>query len=98
MRLTPNEIDTLRSTFARHFGEAAQLWLFGSRVDDSKKGGDIDLLVRPALAPEQALLAKIRCLAELERRLGERKIDIVIEAANDPRPIVQIAHATGVRL
>jgi hypothetical protein len=34
----------------------------------------------------------------LERALGERKIDVVVEAPMDDRPIVAVAHATGVRL
>ena len=32
------------------------------------------------------------------RALGERKVDVVVEAPMDDRPIVAVAHATGVRL
>jgi hypothetical protein len=41
---------------------------------------------------------KIRLLGKLERGLGERKIDIVIETPDDQRSIVKIAHETGIRL
>ena len=73
--------------------------MFGSRVDDANRGGDIDLLVHPAHPiADQTLARKIRFLGLLERHLGERKIDVVIEASDDLRPIVRVAHATGVRL
>ena len=99
MRLTENQVTTIRQAVADTFGAGAKVWLFGSRVDDSKRGGDIDLLVHPG--PEVSsnlLLRKIRLLGQLERALGERKIDIVIEHNADSRPIVQVAHQTGIRL
>ncbi len=46
MRLTQQEIQIIKSTVREMMGEKASVWLFGSRVDDSKRGGDIDL-VRP---------------------------------------------------
>ncbi len=99
MRLTENQVAAIRQAVADTFGAGAQVWLFGSRVDDNKRGGDIDLLVHPG--PEVSsdlLLRKIRLLGQLECALGERKIDIVIEHNADPRPIVQVAHQTGIRL
>ena len=54
---------------------------------------------KTALAETKELLAKkIRFLARLEKTLGERRIDVVIELPGDVRPIVRIAHETGVRL
>lgn len=99
MRLTPDQIAAIRRAAEETFGEGSQVWLFGSRVDDRRRGGDIDLLVRPARvggAPD--LRRKIRFLGKLERSLGERKIDVVIESLDDHRPIVQSARETGVRL
>ena len=64
-----------------------------------KKGGDIDVLVRPApTSDDEPFARKIRMLILLERLLGERKIDLVIEQANDPRPIVAVAQATGIQI
>ncbi len=64
-----------------------------------KKGGDIDVLVRSApTSDDEPFARKIRMLILLERLLGERKIDVVIEQANDPRPIVAVAHATGIQI
>jgi hypothetical protein len=44
MRLTEQQIQVFKSTAHAVLGEGAQVTLFGSRVDDAKKGGDIDLL------------------------------------------------------
>ena len=99
MRLSQHQLTAIRTTATAVFGEQAGVWLFGSRVDDRKKGGDIDLLIRPSPQSTDKLFEKkILFLAQLERELGERKIDVVIEAPNDDRPIVTIAHATGVRI
>jgi predicted nucleotidyltransferase len=99
MRLSSDQVQAIRSAASSTFGDGAAVWLFGSRVDDAKKGGDIDLLVRPALAPtEQPFAKRIRMLTLLERSLGERKIDLLVEQPDDPRPIVSVAHATGIQI
>ena len=105
MRLSTDQIQAIRHAADTAFGAGTAVWLFGSRVDDAKKGGDIDLLVCPqprtaknAAEPLQAFTQKIKMLTLLERDLGERKIDLVVEQAQDPRPIVEVAHNTGIRL
>lgn len=98
MRLTGLEADLIRQAVLSSFGPDSEVWLFGSRVDDSKKGGDIDLLVQPQVYPDNVLMTKIACLKLLQQQLGEQKIDIVIEAQDDNRPIVEIARKTGIKL
>ncbi|WP_026295638.1 nucleotidyltransferase family protein [Aromatoleum toluclasticum] len=99
MRLSTEQARVIRQAAAEVFGDEAGVWLFGSRADDTRRGGDIDLLVSPVrLDAQERLLRKIRFLACLERCLGERKVDVVIEAPGDERPIVRVAHQTGVRL
>jgi len=97
MRLSPDQIEIIRHATHDAFGPGAEVFLFGSRVDDNKHGGDIDLLIHPDHA-DHLLTRKIRFLGLLERQLGERKIDVVIEAPGDTRPIVQVARETGVLL
>lgn len=99
MRLSDHQATQIREAVIRVFGPGSEVVLFGSRVDDRKRGGDIDLLVRPARgAGGSRLKAKLRLLAELEQALGPRKIDLVIEQPDDPRPITKVARETGVPL
>ncbi|MBL1274694.1 MAG: nucleotidyltransferase domain-containing protein [Ectothiorhodospiraceae bacterium] len=99
MRLTPSQVKAIQKVTTDVFGAQARVWLFGSRVDDNKRGGDIDLMIRPAgVSPREILLRKIRFLTKLEQLLGERKVDVIIEAPDDQRPIVRIAHEKGIQL
>ncbi|MBF0159677.1 MAG: nucleotidyltransferase domain-containing protein [Magnetococcales bacterium] len=103
MRLADHEAETIRQAVGALFGSDSEVWLFGSRVDDTKRGGDIDLLVvlsssRPDEDAAAIWNSRIRLLERLERQLGERKIDVVMAKADDSRPIVAIARSTGVRL
>jgi len=100
MRLREEEAVAIVSAARAHFGEGTRVWLFGSRADDRKRGGDIDLLIAPAepLSPADALSRKIRFLTDLERAIGEGKVDVVVESRADDRPIVRIARETGIPL
>jgi predicted nucleotidyltransferase len=76
--------------------------LFGSRVDDHKRGGDIDLLIR--LPPHydsnaiELFKRKICFLGELEKALGEQKIDVVMATPTSRQAIEIIAEQTGIKL
>jgi uncharacterized protein len=99
MRLTPDQVQAICFAATQAFGENAGVWLFGSRADDHKKGGDIDLLVHPAAdAMDDLFMRKINMKVHIEQLMGEQKIDIVVETPFDERPIVKIARDTGVRL
>ena len=58
------------------YGSRVKVYLFGSRLDDTKRGGDIDLLIRND-EEKQGVLARIRLIANLKRALGDRKIDVI---------------------
>jgi predicted nucleotidyltransferase len=76
MRLTTQQITHIKEKTALVFGEKAKVYLFGSRVDDNKKGGDIDLFIE--LDDKSDLFAKkLRFLVQLKMVLGEQKIDVV---------------------
>lgn len=97
MRLTSEEITVITDAIHQAFGQQARVWLFGSRVDDSKKGGDIDLLVEPPADCDNLLDKKLKALVAIQLKLGEQKIDLVI-ANNPDRLIEQEARKTGVEL
>lgn len=95
MRLTPEQQEIIRQATREAYGPQARVWLFGSRVDDAKRGGDIDLLIDPHHS-SPSLSNKFLFLGLLERRLVERKVDVVVALPDDPRPIIRVARQTGV--
>lgn len=96
MRLTPHERDAIKKAFHDVFGEG-RIYLFGSRVDDNKRGGDIDLYLCPNCYSENMHQKKIAFLVKLDNAIGEQKIDVVI--AKDPdRSIEQAAQRDGIEL
>lgn len=99
MRLTPTQKKTIREEVARTFGKNASVRLFGSRTDDNARGGDIDLYIEANGTPAELLDAELALQASLQRRLGDRRIDIVVHGRNQPmRSIDEHARQTGVRL
>lgn len=93
MRLTEAQRQAI--TDAIHAVDAdAPVYLFGSRVDDHAKGGDIDLLV---LSSNIDLMAKLDILAHLHQQIGDQKIDLVVQP-DLARPFTRIAVREGVRL
>lgn len=99
MRLRKNQQQTIRETVREIFGPDAAVYVFGSRVDDSARGGDIDLLIRlekPQVETERKIL---RVVARLQIRLGDQPIDVLLQ---DPEstlnPIHFEAQRTGIRL
>ena len=78
MRLSKPEITLLKETL-KTLSSEAKLYLFGSRVDDSKRGGDIDLLVvSEKLKKRDLRILRIR----FYEKFGEQKMDIVLDDGN----------------
>lgn len=99
MRLTPSQIDLIRSTAQQLLGARAQVTLFGSRVDDHRKGGDVDLMVEVPNAIEEPVVISARMASRISRAMHGRKVDVVLKAPNLLlQPIHQIARDTGVAL
>ena len=96
MRLNLTEQQVIRDASLRRFGVRPRL--FGSRVDDAKQGGDIDLYIEATLSPEDAFDREMCMAADLYITLGERKIDIVVNTGRLDLPIYQIAREEGVWL
>lgn len=80
-------------------GPGTRVRLFGSRTDDAARGGDIDLLVQPAVSPANPVLAECQLAARLQMALGGRKVDVIIDDGRRPAPlVVRLAEAEGVLL
>jgi len=93
MRLKDYEIRAIKDAI-HQYDEDARVYLFGSRADDSKKGGDIDLLV---ISGKLTYNDKLRIRQAIEEKIGERKIDIVI-TGDMQLPFVRVSMSEGVLL
>ena len=100
MRLSDREAEIIANAVRRRFGDDARVFLFGSRVDDCKRGGDIDLLVETRLSGQAAQRAKLDAMSDIQLALGDQKIDMVLTgpSAADEREIVQRAKREGVAI
>ncbi len=99
MRLTDVQKAVIREEVQRHFGAAARVLLFGSRVHDDARGGDIDLYIEAEGDIDQTLAQELSLYAALQRRLGEQRIDLVVHRAGSPlRPIDRAALQAGIPL
>lgn len=96
MRLSKYYIETIKFEARNCFGEDVRLWLFGSRVDETRKGGDIDLYVETKR--EVDLAQKHHFMALLQLKLGDQKIDVVLNCGQKEKEIFKIAKETGIEL
>lgn len=99
MRLSPESIAVIVQTVKAQLGEEAQVRLFGSRLDDSAKGGDIDLHITVGKALPNWVWEGTQLAAKLERLLEGRKVDVrLIDASQTAQAIDHIALKEGVLL
>lgn len=78
MRLTSTEIAIIKKSLESHTA-VCRIFLHGSRIDDHKRGGDIDLfLLVPDSRYQEFSLNKFALVAELSLKLNEQKIDLTI--------------------
>ena len=96
MRLTIEERKQIKQHVSNVFGEGSRTILFGSRADDTKKGGDIDLYIEPQCLNNETE-QKTALMTKLQLALGDQKIDIII-AKDKNRLIEQEARKKGVSI
>lgn len=96
MRLTSEQVLTILGTASRLSEEDAVVYLFGSRLDDRARGGDVDLLIETTQV--MTILERARLKLELEEGLG-LSVDVISRARDaEPTPFQRIARAAAVRL
>ena len=100
MRLSSEQVEAIKQETKHFFGAQAEVWLFGSRVDDNQRGGDADLYVRSGMSDaDQLAAARFAFLARIKRRIGDRKIDLVLQrSGGEELPIHELARQQGVML
>ena len=95
MRLTSDQAEAIRQRIRSCMGPHARIWLFGSRVDDSRRGGDVDIYVEPESAP--SLESRLMCKSALADAL-DLNVDLVVQQPGRDLPIYRIAKQSGVPL
>jgi len=93
MRLTSQEINTFIQVFNAADANA-EIYLFGSRTQDSLRGGDIDLLIHSTKI-DKTLLRKIKW--QLLELLGEQKLDIIL-SADLKEPFIRLILPTAITI
>lgn len=83
MRLKPAEVTAIKAAALAAYGADAVVRLFGSRVDDLKRGGDIDLLIEVDRI-ENEWGTKNRFLDRLFQSIDEQKVDVVVTVRGAP--------------
>lgn len=103
MRLTSAQHSTIRRVIAELFGPDARLLLFGSRIDDTRRGGDFDFYIEVSgLTAEEIAEREIKARSRLFRTkaFAERKVDLVVRDRDSDfhAEIYDVARKTGVAL
>ncbi|MDO8803545.1 MAG: nucleotidyltransferase domain-containing protein [Elusimicrobiota bacterium] len=95
MRISGEQRELLTKNILALLPNAA-IYLFGSRADDNKKGGDVDIMV----IADRELAWKEKSLIKNKyfEKFGEQKLDIVSFSFNETDPFKQIAINEGVKL
>lgn len=89
MRLDEKTKEVIKNSVLK-FDPDAQVYLFGSRTDDTKKGGDIDILI---ISNKINLSEKIKILSSIFDSIEEQKIDLVIAKSLNETPFIKyISH------
>ena len=94
MRISNEEVTVLKQKLSG-LSESAKLYLFGSRIDDSKKGGDIDLLVvSDSLTQKDIRVLRI----DFFEHFGEQKLDIILDNGTSTDPFIKLIAQKAVLL
>lgn len=90
MRLSQIAINKIKDTVTNLAGDSAQVRLFGSRLDDNKKGGDIDLLISSPEPIENPAVLAATITARIIQALNGRKVDVLLTAPNLTKQTIHI--------
>ncbi len=96
MRLTDDQIQAIRRLACEVAGDQARVRVFGSRLDDTAHGGDLDLMLELSEPVDNPALMAARMAAKVSQTMSGRKVDVLLSAPNLMRlPIHDIAFKEG---
>ena len=96
MRLSDEQTQAIREIAQEVAGDRSSVRVFGSRLDDAARGGDVDLLLELAESADNPALIAAKLSATVSRAMHGRKVDVLLIAPNLMRlPIHDIALREG---
>ena len=95
MRLSAEHINIIKDLFYKQF-PGSRIYLFGSRTDDTKKGGDIDLLILSKNKYDFITMSGFK--NDLIRKIGDRKIDILNYTTSDTSSFLELILSEAIEL
>lgn len=99
MRLSTDQIQTLKTLAAEEAGLQARLRLFGSQLDDAAKGGDVDLLRELDQPADNVPWLAARLSPRASLALDGRTVDVLMAVPDPMRlPIDEVAFEKGMLL
>ncbi len=99
MRLSQQTQQIIRNTVREIFGAEANVKLFGSRINDDARGGDIDLLIELPSVTTEVERKTMQLTARLQMRIGDQPIDVLVIDPSTPRQSIhEQASLTGISL
>ena len=99
MRLTDHQITAIRRLAHQLAGTQSRVRVFGSRIDDTKQGGDLDLMLELPDPVENPAFLAAQLAAKVSQLMNGRKVDVLLSAPNLMRlPIHDVAFKEGVIL
>ncbi len=96
MRLTESQIQVICQLARLLAGDQSRVRVFGSRIDDTAHGGDLDLMLELSESVENPALMAAQLSGLVSRAMSGRKVDVLLSAPNLMRlPIHDIAFQEG---
>jgi len=99
MRLTESQIHDIKAIILAEVGAEASVIVFGSRTDDSRKGGDLDLMVQTPTPVERPALLSAKLSTLISNVMHGLKVDVILQSPTTRvAPIHRIAKETGIQI
>ncbi|MGD9580549.1 MAG: nucleotidyltransferase family protein [Vampirovibrionia bacterium] len=95
MRITEENANFIKDKI-KQLDSNARVYLFGSRVKDNLKGGDIDILVLSDVDLSISKINKVKIA--FYKQFGERKLDIVVFSNSEESSFKSLALSEGIEL
>lgn len=82
MRITARQQTQIGQIIHQILGDDVDIRVFGSRLDDTAKGGDLDLYIKSPTPLAQPAATSAKIAGKISRLMHGRKVDVVLQAPN----------------